>query len=158
MKLVLTRALYISILILILGCSSRAPQNSTANSVATDLLNPPMRVAADSIFFESSSYVVDRQYEGIIREKARLLKGRPTLQAEVQGHCDRSNTTEYAFSLAEQRAVSVAAMLAAAGAPADRVHTISFGKEFPLDLGVTPESVARNSRVQIVLYDPAAAK
>ena len=136
-------------LLFLWGCADAATVAPRQN---LEVFNPGTKLTVANIFFEPDSYVVVPQYEGVIQEKANLLKRQPNLHAEVQGHADRSGTCEFALALAEQRAAVVAGMLTRAGAPAERVHSVSFGRELPLDRDYTREADLRNSRVEIIIY------
>jgi peptidoglycan-associated lipoprotein len=49
----------------------------------------------------------------------------------VEGHCDERGSAEYNLGLGDRRASSVRDYLVQLGVPADRLHTISYGKERP---------------------------
>ena len=49
----------------------------------------------------------------------------------IEGHCDSRGTAEYNLALGERRAAAVRGYLVNLGVPADRVTTVSKGKEQP---------------------------
>jgi peptidoglycan-associated lipoprotein len=49
----------------------------------------------------------------------------------IEGHCDERGTREYNLALGERRANSVKNYLVALGVNANRIQTISYGKERP---------------------------
>ena len=53
----------------------------------------------------------------------------------IEGHCDERGTAEYNLALGERRAVAARAYLVSLGISADRLRTVSYGKEFPFDPG-----------------------
>ena len=63
-------------------------------------------------------------------DAAFLLK-HPSIQVVVEGHCDDRGSEEYNLALGTSRAESLKRSLLAEGVPADRVKTISYGKEKP---------------------------
>ena len=53
----------------------------------------------------------------------------------IEGHCDERGTAEYNLALGEKRALAAKTYLVSLGVPADRLRTVSYGKEFPFDPG-----------------------
>ena len=49
----------------------------------------------------------------------------------IEGHCDERGSTEYNLGLGDRRAAAVKQYLGSLGVPADRMTTVSFGKEKP---------------------------
>ena len=49
----------------------------------------------------------------------------------VEGHCDERGSAEYNLGLGDRRASSAKDFLVQLGVPADRLKTISYGKERP---------------------------
>ena len=62
----------------------------------------------------------------------------------IEGHCDERGTREYNLALGERRADAVKNVLVAAGIPASRIATISYGKERPIVPGSNEEAWAQN--------------
>lgn len=65
----------------------------------------------------------------------------------LEGHCDERGTIDYNLALGERRAVSAYNYLLNYGIDADRLETVSYGKERPFTLGSTEEAWALNRRV-----------
>ena len=57
------------------------------------------------------------------------------MQITIEGHCDERGTAEYNLALGERRALAAKNYLVSLGIPADKVKTVSYGKEFPFDAG-----------------------
>ncbi len=72
-----------------------------------------------------------------------------TLPAE--GHCDERGTSEYNLGLGERRARAVRDFLVAAGIAANRIRTVSYGKERPFVLGHDESAWKFNRRAHFVL-------
>ena len=53
----------------------------------------------------------------------------------VEGHCDERGTAEYNLALGDRRALAAKNYLVSLGIAADRLRTVSYGKEFPFDPG-----------------------
>jgi len=62
----------------------------------------------------------------------RILTDFPTATINVEGHCDERGSAEYNLGLGDRRASSARDFLAQLGVPADRLKTISYGKERPV--------------------------
>lgn len=103
------------------------------------------------IHFEYDQYDIRRADEEILRENAAFLKKNPQMKIQIEGHCDARGTSEYNLALGERRANSVKRYLVSLGIASDRISTISFGKERPLDPGHHEEAWAKNRRAHIVV-------
>ncbi len=74
-----------------------------------------------------------------------LLKNSST-QVLIEGHCDERGNAEYNLALGERRAHSAKKYLSQLGINPDRISTISYGKERPLDPSRTEAAYAKNRR------------
>ena len=72
----------------------------------------------------------------------------------VEGHCDERGTAEYNLALGEKRATEAAKYLADLGIEKERIKTISYGKEMPLDKGNDEAAWAKNRRAHFVIFPP----
>ena len=84
-------------------------------------------------------------------ENAALLKRYPSWAVTIEGHCDERGTAEYNLALGERRAVAARAYLVSLGIAADRLRTVSYGKEFPFDPGHDEAAFAKNRRAHFVI-------
>src|SRR4029450_11430234 len=84
-------------------------------------------------------------------ENAVLLKRYSSWAVTVEGHCDERGTAEYNLALGERRAIAARAYLVSLGIAADRLRTVSYGKEFPFDPGHSETSWAKNRRAHFVV-------
>jgi len=103
------------------------------------------------IHFEFDKYDIRRVDEEILKENAVLLKKNPKMKVQIEGHCDERGTVEYNLALGERRASNTKKYLVFLGIPSDRISTISYGKERPLDKGHHEEAWARNRRSHVVV-------
>lgn len=60
-----------------------------------------------------------------------ILGDFPNAAIMIEGHCDERGSAEYNLALGDRRATSAKEFLLGLGVPADRVKTISYGKERP---------------------------
>ncbi len=69
----------------------------------------------------------------------------------VEGHCDERGTEEYNRALGERRALAMREYLIRLGVPSDRVHTKTFGKDQPVNLGHNEAAWLKNRRGEFIL-------
>ena len=69
----------------------------------------------------------------------------------IEGHADERGTAEYNLALGERRALTARDYLISLGIAADRLRTVSYGKEFPFDPGRTEEAYQKNRRAHFVV-------
>jgi len=103
------------------------------------------------IHFDFDKYDIRRVDEDILKENALLLKKNPKMKIQIEGHCDERGTVEYNLALGERRASNTKKYLVFLGIPSDRISTISYGKERPLDKGHHEEAWAKNRRAHVVV-------
>ena len=90
-----------------------------------------------------------------VEEVANRFKAEdPGTDLLVEGHCDERGTEEYNRSLGERRALAVRELLVTAGVPADRIHTVSFGKDKPADPEHNEAAWSKNRRGEFILVLP----
>jgi peptidoglycan-associated lipoprotein len=121
----------------------------TIGSKDLDALNREGLLAP--VFFSLDSFEIEAEGRTVLQASAQLLRQRPTWQVTVEGHCDERGTAEYNLSLGERRAVAAKAYLVSLGIGADRLRTVSYGKEFPFDPGHAESAWAKNRRAHFVI-------
>jgi peptidoglycan-associated lipoprotein len=77
---------------------------------------------------------------------AAWLAKKPTVNIRIEGNCDERGTNEYNIALGDRRATSAKEYLVKLGVSADRLETVSLGKEKPLDPGHSEAAWAKNRR------------
>jgi peptidoglycan-associated lipoprotein len=126
----------------------RLGEDSVANRSLDDLnRNSPLK----PIFFPLDSAELDDTGRAVATADADVLKKYSTWAITVEGHCDERGTAEYNLALGERRASAVKAYLASLGVSSDRIKTVSYGKEFPFDMGHTEEAWSKNRRGHLVI-------
>jgi len=103
------------------------------------------------IHFDFDKYDIRPGDAGILSENATLLKKNPKVKIQIEGHCDEKGTVEYNLALGERRANSTKDHLVSLGISSDRISTISYGKEKPLDPGHNEEAWAKNRRAHVIV-------
>jgi peptidoglycan-associated lipoprotein len=102
---------------------------------------PPVQEAPDMnrLFLEEVKDAYFDFNKADIRDDARTALGQtadflrkyPEIKATIEGHCDDRGSTEYNLVLGDRRAAAVKAYLVSLGISADRLNTVSYGKEKP---------------------------
>jgi peptidoglycan-associated lipoprotein len=100
--------------------------------------------AGDRVFFAFNSSEITSEGREILARQAEWLRRYPNVTITVEGHCDERGTREYNLALGARRAQAAKDVLVAAGVPASRVSTISYGKERPIVVGHDEEAWAQN--------------
>jgi peptidoglycan-associated lipoprotein len=103
------------------------------------------------LFFELDSSDVSAAGQATLNANAALLKKYPSWTVTIEGHCDERGTAEYNLALGERRALAARAYLVSLGISADRLRTVSYGKEFPFDPGHDDAAYAKNRRAHFVI-------
>ena len=131
------------------GCRSSAGtrQSIAAGSIDDINRNSPLK----PLFYAFDAAEVDAEGQRILQANAEILRRYTTWQISIEGHCDERGTAEYNLALGERRAVAARNYLVSLGIPADRVKTVSYGKEFPFDPGHSEEAWSKNRRAHFVV-------
>jgi len=103
------------------------------------------------IYFDFDKYDIRPGDAEILKENAALLKKYANVKIQIEGHCDERGTIEYNLALGERRANNTKQYLISLGVPPDRISTISYGKERPLDSGHNEEAWAKNRRAHPII-------
>ena len=100
----------------------------------------------DRVFFDTDKSDLSADSREVLEKVAVWLNSYPVATLLVEGHADERGTREYNLALGERRANAVSDYLIALGVNANRLQTVSFGKEQPAVLGSTEEAWAQNRR------------
>ncbi len=103
------------------------------------------------VYFEYDQSEISGEAQKALDANADVMKRNPSWIVTIEGHCDERGTAEYNLALGERRANAARAYLVSLGIPADRLRTISYGKEFPFDPGHDAAAWARNRRAHFVV-------
>ncbi|HXM96631.1 MAG TPA: peptidoglycan-associated lipoprotein Pal [Candidatus Dormibacteraeota bacterium] len=81
---------------------------------------------------------------------AEFLRNYPQLKVTIEGHCDERGSTEYNLGLGDRRASAVKQYLVSLGISADRLTTVSYGKEKPFCMEANEDCYQKNRRGHFV--------
>jgi peptidoglycan-associated lipoprotein len=104
-----------------------------------------------TIHFSYDAYTLNDEAKTILKANAQIMKDKPSLKVQVEGHCDQRGGIQYNIALGEKRANSVRKFLGEQGIAADRVSVISFGKEKPVDPAESEAAYAKNRRANFAV-------
>jgi peptidoglycan-associated lipoprotein len=82
---------------------------------------------------------------------SRLKTENKNVYLEIQGHTDATGADVYNYRLGEQRAEAVRRYLNTKGVALNRMSTISYGKDEPVDSNKTKDGRSKNRRVVVVV-------
>jgi peptidoglycan-associated lipoprotein len=111
----------------------------------------------DLVYFSSDSTDLTPEAQSILAKQAQWLRQYPQFTITVEGHADERGTREYNIALGARRATSVRNYLAQNGIAANRVRTISYGKERPVAVCNDISCWSQNRRAQTVLNNRVAS-
>ena len=101
------------------------------------------------IYFDYDKYTLSPEAEANLQHNAEILKRAPQVAVVAEGNCDERGTAEYNLALGDRRARSAVEYLATLGIAPNRLSTVSYGSELPVDPGHNEEAWAKNRRVYL---------
>ena len=150
------------------ACSKKAPeelppppQDTTATPAPTPTPSGPtvgsqshfeQMVGATNtvVYFDTDRYNIDAEDSTKLQRQAQYFSQYSNVTFTIEGHTDERGTREYNLALGERRANSAKNYLVSLGVPANRIRTISYGKERPVALGSNESAWAQNRRAATV--------
>ncbi|MGH6726513.1 MAG: peptidoglycan-associated lipoprotein Pal [Pseudolabrys sp.] len=137
------------------ACASKPEENVQAN--AAGMAAPGSQQdfvvnVGDRVFFETDSTELSAQSRATLDKQAQWLNTYSNYgQFTVEGHADERGTREYNLALGARRAQTVRDYLTSRGVAANRIRTISYGKERPVALCDDISCWSQNRRAVTVL-------
>jgi peptidoglycan-associated lipoprotein len=98
------------------------------------------------IRFDYDSADIRESDRAVLAENAEALKKFDFIRVTIEGHCDERGTVEYNLALGERRARAAHDYLVSLGVAADRLKTVSYGKEIPACTQSNESCWAQNRR------------
>lgn len=87
--------------------------------------------------------------ERVLNVHAKYMLDHPKVALKIKGHTDERGSREYNIALGERRALSVGRYLETKGVPSNRISTVSYGKEQPVNLESNEVAWAQNRRAEL---------
>ena len=128
-------------------------QTST-NWDPADMNQDHSALAAYTVHFKFDSAVVQDSEQSNVSSVAQALNSNPNAKLLIEGNCDERGTEEYNRALGERRALALREALAKQNVDPERIRTISYGKDKPVDPGHDESAWAKNRRGDFVLCTP----
>jgi peptidoglycan-associated lipoprotein len=107
--------------------------------------------AVKDAFFDYDKADIRTDARDALSQTAQFLRSYPQVKVVVEGHCDERGSTEYNLALGDRRAAAAKQFLVSLGITADRMETVSYGKEKPFCSASTEECWRQNRRAHFVM-------
>lgn len=105
----------------------------------------------DRVYFALDSSNLSSEGQQTLDRQANWMNSHPNLKVTIEGHSDERGTREYNLALADRRATTIKNYLSSHGVNAERINTVSYGKERPVAFGSDEQSWTQNRRGVTVL-------
>jgi peptidoglycan-associated lipoprotein len=138
----------------IAACANQNADNALANANSAAVPGSQQDFVVnvgDRVFFETDSSELSAQARATLDKQAQWLSRYPQYTFTIEGHADERGTREYNLALGARRAQAVRDYLISRGIAANRMNTISYGKERPVALCDDISCWAQNRRAVTVL-------
>lgn len=109
------------------------------------------QTVGDRVLFAVDQSTLSPEARTILQGQAQWLATNNQYAIIIEGHADEQGTREYNLALGARRAAAVQQFLGSQGVPANRMKTISYGKERPIEVCSEEACYSRNRRAVTVL-------
>jgi peptidoglycan-associated lipoprotein len=144
---------------------ARGPGGSTDSSVRITVNPIPQAAATEptlsddelfsrnvkDVFFDYDESKIRSEDQPVVSQDASFLSQHSNIRVVLEGHCDDRGSTEYNLALGESRADSLKTALVSQGIGADRLKTVSYGKERPFCNEDNEQCWSQNRRDHVML-------
>jgi len=139
-------------LLAVAGCAKQqADQTGMAGTAPPGSPQDFVVNVGDRVFFETDSSELTQQGRDTLDKQAQWLNLYNRYAFTIEGHADERGTREYNIALGARRAQTVRDYLVSRGISAQRMHTISYGKERPVAVCNDISCWSQNRRAVTVL-------
>ncbi len=107
----------------------------------------------ETIRFDFDKSDIRPEARVVLEKIAAYLKDHRRVKVSFEGHCDERGTAEYNMALGERRSLSARRYLVALGIAPERLGTVSYGAEKPLDPGHNEIAWAKNRRCEFKIVE-----
>jgi len=144
----------VAALLMMAACSSSSTEPPPASTTVTPGSIADFRQnVGDRVYFDTDMSNIREDGRATLAKQAEWLKKYTNYPILIEGKCDERGTREYNLALGERRANAAKNYLVSLGVSADRISTVSYGKERPVALGSDEASWAKNRRAVTVTID-----
>jgi peptidoglycan-associated lipoprotein len=157
------RASFVLALVVVSACSNNNAgrwasdgadgANGYAQGSASDPASPAyfQQTVGDRVYFTVDQSAIDDSARVVLAAQADWLAQNPAYKVTIEGHADEQGTREYNLALGARRANAAREYLVSMGVSADRIQTVSYGKERPAELCSAESCYAMNRRAVSVI-------
>ena len=103
------------------------------------------------VYFDYDKADIRADAREALSQTAQFLRSNPQMKVIVGGHCDERGSTEYNLALGDRRAGAAKQFLVSLGIAADRLESVSYGKERPFCSAATEECYKQNRRAHFAM-------
>ncbi|HEV3254760.1 MAG TPA: peptidoglycan-associated lipoprotein Pal [Candidatus Acidoferrales bacterium] len=128
-----------------------SPTAPPAPEKATPTMEELFRANVFDAFFDFNKNDIRPDAREALSKTAQFLRANPEIRVNLEGHCDERGSTEYNLGLGERRAQAAKNFLVSLGVPADRMETLSWGKERPFCTEHDENCWQQNRRAHFVM-------
>ena len=128
-----------------------------AGGVGMGGVNDPTSIAyfqqtlGDRVLFAVDQSTLSAEAQGILQRQAQWLQTNRDYAIIIEGHADEQGTREYNLALGARRASAAQNFLISQGVAPNRLRTVSYGKERPIEVCSSEACFAKNRRAVTVL-------
>jgi len=105
------------------------------------------------VYFDTDRFNIDSSDAASLQAQAQYFARFPQLTFTIEGHTDERGTREYNLALGERRANAAKNYLTSLGVAANRIRTVSYGKERPVALASNAAAWAQNRRAASIIIN-----
>jgi peptidoglycan-associated lipoprotein len=139
-----------------ISVTSAPPPPPPTVTKPTTTVEQRLNSEVQDVYFDYDKSEISGEARDILTRDANAIKSIladfPNASIVVEGHCDERGSAEYNLGLGDRRANSAKEFLAQLGVPADRLKTISYGKERPQCTDASEACYQKNRRAH---FSPA---
>jgi peptidoglycan-associated lipoprotein len=136
--------------LMIAGCAKQQVDQTSSSATPGSQQDFVVNVG-DRVFFETDSSELTEQARATLDKQAQWLSNYNRYAFTIEGHADERGTREYNIALGARRAQTVREYLVSRGIAAQRMRTISYGKERPVAVCDDISCWSQNRRAVTVL-------
>ncbi len=123
-------------------------ESETKEATPKEESESKVKLEFETVYFDYDKADVRSDQRDALALDAQVMKAYPKVKVLIAGHCDERGTIEYNLALGDRRANAVKTYLVNYGIDPDRISTISYGKEKPVDPDHTEAAWAKNRRAE----------
>ncbi len=116
------------------------------------MFNSDIASEGDALFDYDKSDIRDDARQVLTHDAdalKRIFAADPAFTVVLEGHCDERGSAEYNLGLGDRRATAAKDFLVQLGVPAEKIRTISYGKDRPICTDATEACYQRNRRAHL---------